>query len=225
MHIGIDTVTLKGAGFTPRVKAGDKVEAGARLIEFDIDKLATTARSLLTLVIISNGDAARIVRRASGNVKASDDVLLTLSLVDGAAKSEMPREGAIVISPNLSAEDIDWQDRTIAYSRGKTGATVIIHFGDDLEAVLKTVPKEGPLFPNIRKSREADRATYLKRRCALRDVSGVTLHSYRYAWAERARMAGMPERFAQEALGHNSVAVHRAYAKKAKLKIPSLEEY
>jgi hypothetical protein len=35
----------------------------------------------------------------------------------------------------------------------------------------------------------------------------------------------MPERFAQEALGHNSVAVHRAYAKNAQVKVPSLEEY
>ena len=35
MHIGIDTVSLKGAGFTPRVRQGDKVEAGAPLIDFD----------------------------------------------------------------------------------------------------------------------------------------------------------------------------------------------
>ena len=34
-----------------------------------------------------------------------------------------------------------------------------------------------------------------------------------------------PERFAQEALGHNSKAVHRAYARKAKVIVPSLEEY
>lgn len=101
MHIGIDTVALKGAGFTPRVKAGDKVEAGAPLIEFDIDKLATTAKSLLTEVIISNGDAARIVRRASGKVKAGEDVLLGLSLVDGAAKSEIAREGTVVTSPAI----------------------------------------------------------------------------------------------------------------------------
>jgi hypothetical protein len=33
------------------------------------------------------------------------------------------------------------------------------------------------------------------------------------------------ERFAQEALGHNSKAVHRAYAKRALMKIPSLEDY
>jgi hypothetical protein len=39
------------------------------------------------------------------------------------------------------------------------------------------------------------------------------------AWSE-----GLPERFAQEAVGHNSQAVHRAYAKKAQVKVPSLEE-
>jgi integrase len=56
-------------------------------------------------------------------------------------------------------------------------------------------------------------------------IEGVTLHSYRYAWAERAKTAGMPERFAIENLGHNSKAVHRAYAKKVLVKIPSLEDY
>ena len=44
--------------------------------------------------------------------------------------------------------------------------------------------------------------------------------------AERAKIAGMlPERFAMENLGHNSKAVHRAYAKRALMKIPSPEEY
>ena len=56
-------------------------------------------------------------------------------------------------------------------------------------------------------------------------VSGVSLHSYRYSWAERAKTVGYPERFAQEALGHSSKAVHRAYARGALVKIPSLEEY
>ena len=42
---------------------------------------------------------------------------------------------------------------------------------------------------------------------------------------ERAKTAGMPERFAMENLGHNSKAVHRAYAKRALMKIPSLEDY
>src|SRR3954462_6402093 len=34
MHIGIDTVALKGEGFRPLVKVGDRVQARAPLIEF-----------------------------------------------------------------------------------------------------------------------------------------------------------------------------------------------
>ena len=52
----------------------------------------------------------------------------------------------------------------------------------------------------------------------------MTLHSYRYSWAERAKRAGMSERHAMEMLGHNSKAIHRAYAKRAQLLVPSLEE-
>ncbi len=118
-----------------------------------------------------------------------------------------------------------WNDQTISYSRMKTGSHAIVHFGKAVAGLLRSLPTTGPLFPNIRESREADRATYFKRRCQLRGVTLVTLHSYRYAWAERAREVGMPERFAQEALGHNSVAVHRAYAPKAKVRVLSLEEY
>jgi hypothetical protein len=40
-----------------------------------------------------------------------------------------------------------------------------------------------------------------------------------------SQIAGYPERFAKEVLGHNSKAVQRAYAKKALMKIPSLQEY
>jgi integrase len=56
-------------------------------------------------------------------------------------------------------------------------------------------------------------------------LSGVSLHSYRYAWAERALKCGFPERFAQQALGHNSKAVHRAYAKHAEVTVPSLDDW
>src|ERR1035437_682410 len=83
----------------------------------------------------------------------------------------------------------------------------------------------GPLFPYLRTVRAGDRATEFHQRCVGLNIKGLTLHSYRYAWAERAKTAGYPERFAQEALGHDSKAVHRAYAKRALLKIPSLEDY
>lgn len=90
--------------------------------------------------------------------------------------------------------------------------------------VFKDLPGEGPLFPYLATVRAGDRATEIGQRCRQLDIKGVTLHSYRYAWAERAKVCGYPERFAQEALGHNSKAVHRAYAKKALMKLTSLED-
>jgi len=73
--------------------------------------------------------------------------------------------------------------------------------------------------------RAGDRATEFKQRCDGLGISGVSLHSYRYAWAERALKCGFPERFAQQALGHNSKAVHRAYAKHAEVTVPSLDDW
>src|SRR3954452_1242227 len=91
MHIGIDTVTLKGEGFRPRVKVGDRVAAGAPLIEFDLDFLATRAKSLLTQIIITNSERVTNWERASGPVVAGKDMLLNISLgaEDEAAAAEV----------------------------------------------------------------------------------------------------------------------------------------
>jgi integrase len=94
-----------------------------------------------------------------------------------------------------------------------------------LDKLLQQLPTTGALFPNLSTWTESDRASRFRRRCHKAGVSGVTLHCYRYAWAERAKVVGMPERFAQAALGHNSKAIHRAYAKKAVIIAPSLEDY
>ncbi|MEY2410867.1 MAG: hypothetical protein QOF48_3537 [Verrucomicrobiota bacterium] len=126
---------------------------------------------------------------------------------------------------NLKGEDIDWSGNTVGFFRQKTGVPVLVHLGSETLDVLKDLPAEGALFPYLSRVRAGDRATEFKQRCRQLNIEGVTLHSYRYAWAERAKVAGYPERFAQEALGHNSKAVHRAYAKRALMKIPSLEEY
>ncbi|HTQ50520.1 MAG TPA: hypothetical protein VMJ12_07400 [Candidatus Acidoferrales bacterium] len=77
----------------------------------------------------------------------------------------------------------------------------------------------------LRTVRVGNRATEFRQRCDGLEISGVSLHSYRYTWAEPAKTAGYPERFAQEALGHNSKAVHWAYARKAKVELPPLSEY
>src|SRR5215475_8989425 len=97
-----------------------------------------------------------------------------------------------------------------------------IRFGKEVEEILRTLPITGSLFPYLSTVRAGDRATEFKQRCVGLGILNVSLHSYRYAWAERAKIAGYPERFAMENLGHNSKAVHRAYAKKAQVTLPSL---
>ena len=126
---------------------------------------------------------------------------------------------------SLKGEDVDWTQSTVSFTRKKTGVPVLVHLGGEALNLFKDLPGEGPLFPYLSRVRAGDRATEFASRCRQLGIVGVTLHSYRYAWAERAKMCGMPERFAQEALGHNSKAVHRAYAKRALMKIPSLEDY
>ena len=148
--------------------------------------------------------------------KAEWKLYLELLWETGAAQSD---------AANFKAEDIDRQTRTISYFRQKTGSLAQFTISRALETVLSHLPTTGALFPNLSQFSESDRASRFRRRCHKAGVSGVTLHSYRYAWAERAKMVGMPERFAQAALGHNSKAIHRAYAKKAVIIAPSLEDY
>jgi len=131
----------------------------------------------------------------------------------------------------LRAEDIDWDRRTICYTRAKLKSRggnlnpALIRFSEEVAALLKRRPQTGPLFPYLRTVRPSDRATEFRQRCGGLEISGVTLHSYRYAWAERALKCGFPERFAQSALGHNSKAVHHAYSKRAEVTVPSLDDW
>lgn len=89
LHIGIDTVALKGEGFTPKVKQGDRVEIGQPLISFDVDAVALKARSLLTQILIANVERVAHFNPASGIVVAGKSVVLTLELAEIAATVEV----------------------------------------------------------------------------------------------------------------------------------------
>ena len=80
IHIGLDTVALRGEGFHPVVKNGDSVRAGDPLLRFDIDLVARRARSLLTEMVITNMDVVSALRPRSGRVVGGRDVVLEVSL-------------------------------------------------------------------------------------------------------------------------------------------------
>ena len=79
MHIGLDTVMLKGQGFTPRVKTGETVARGDVLIDFDADYVATHARSLLTQIVVTNMGLVRDLQTHAGDVLAGQDPILDIA--------------------------------------------------------------------------------------------------------------------------------------------------
>src|SRR5437868_962263 len=91
IHVGLDTVALGGAGFTPAVKDGQRVAEGDVLIEFDLDLLARRARSLVTPVIVTNGNSFRIASSAGNGVIGARQPLLNLEPTGhGIVASEVP---------------------------------------------------------------------------------------------------------------------------------------
>ncbi|WP_211777493.1 beta-glucoside-specific PTS transporter subunit IIABC [Klebsiella sp. 54] len=54
IHVGIDTVSLKGAPFKSYIEKGQKVTSGQLMIEFDIGAISAAGLSLHTPVIITN---------------------------------------------------------------------------------------------------------------------------------------------------------------------------
>jgi integrase len=129
---------------------------------------------------------------------------------------------------NLRAEDIDWQNNVLVYHRQKLGPfsePARLTIGAKLRALIGSRPHFGDLFPNIKRTSAGHRSAEFRRRCRVARVHGVSLHSYRYAWAHRAKACGYPQRFAQQALGHSSRAVHEAYARDAFVICPALDEY
>lgn len=79
VHFGIDTVELKGEGFTRLAEEGQKVKVGEPIIKFDLALLEAKAKSVLTPVVISNMDEITNLQKLSGEVVKGESVVLTLT--------------------------------------------------------------------------------------------------------------------------------------------------
>lgn len=78
IHIGIDTVELKGEPFTPFAKVGDHVKRGDVLMEADLDAIKAAGKAATTMLVITNTDAYTSVDQlASGEIKAGDAAVAT----------------------------------------------------------------------------------------------------------------------------------------------------
>ena len=73
VHIGVDTVSMNGEGFTIWRKVGDHVDAGAPLVSFDRDKVKAAGHPDIVMTIVTNSDdLAGLTVTAEGSVSAGD---------------------------------------------------------------------------------------------------------------------------------------------------------
>jgi len=56
IHIGMDTIALRGSGFTPLVREGQAVKAGTPLLNVDLDAIRAAGLSTESAVIVTNAD-------------------------------------------------------------------------------------------------------------------------------------------------------------------------
>lgn len=76
IHFGIDTVELKGEGFSRLAVEAQEVKAGEPILEFDLAFLESRAKSTLTPIVVSNMDELREISKRSGHVEAGKSPIL-----------------------------------------------------------------------------------------------------------------------------------------------------
>ncbi len=76
LHIGLDTVKLKGKGFEVKVNKGDRVNKGDLLCVFDMDVIKSAGLKTTTpMVICNSGDYSKVEARPKCQIKVGDSVL------------------------------------------------------------------------------------------------------------------------------------------------------
>lgn len=68
IHVGMNTVSLKGAGFTAHVQTGAKMKKGMLLLEFNMEQIEKAGYSVATPIIIPGGqEAVKEIEVLQGN--------------------------------------------------------------------------------------------------------------------------------------------------------------
>ncbi len=75
LHVGIDTVKLKGEGFKVNILSGDKVKVGTKIAEVDLEFLRKNNLRTETPVVLTEAQNYKITQVHSGEVSGGRDVL------------------------------------------------------------------------------------------------------------------------------------------------------
>lgn len=83
LHIGIDTVGMKGEGFTLEIKQGDRVKRGQRLLRVDLDAISQKAKSTITPVVFTNlKEGEKVILHKKGKVQSGETGFVSIGAED-----------------------------------------------------------------------------------------------------------------------------------------------
>ncbi|WP_434607570.1 phosphoenolpyruvate--protein phosphotransferase [Pseudomonas sp. D2-30] len=86
LHLGLDTVELQGDGFFMLVKEGTRVSNGQALLRYDLDKVAQRCKSLVSLLVITNGEQFQARPITLKGVKVGEPLLHVVARAPGAGQ-------------------------------------------------------------------------------------------------------------------------------------------
>lgn len=72
IHLGVDTVSLKGEGFETFVQENQEVKAGDKLVKMDVEFIEKNAKSSMPIVVFTNLSEGESVKLEEGKVKAGE---------------------------------------------------------------------------------------------------------------------------------------------------------
>lgn len=74
IHVGMDTVSMEGKGFSVKVSEGDRVKCGEILMEFDMDAMNQAGCSPVTAFLVTNSDDFPEVCVNTGNYREKEEI-------------------------------------------------------------------------------------------------------------------------------------------------------
>lgn len=80
IHMGLDTVELKGKGFTRLKEVGSEIKCGDPIMEFNIQEVEKLGKSTITPVVITNPDKVSSLKKGEGPVEAGISVVMSVKV-------------------------------------------------------------------------------------------------------------------------------------------------
>lgn len=135
IHVGLDTVKLKGSCFQVHVKEGEQVKAGDLLAEVDLEALKAEGLNPVTPVLVCDGLQNRTLNTAEGEMKAGESELLLV--LDECCAAGMPEAAGEAAAE--AADEKKGGDSVSAPKKEKKKFPINFDFLQKLGKVLMTV--------------------------------------------------------------------------------------